>query len=144
LLAAAGRTSLNKFEEEMTELTLKNSKMVGFLATSRSDIAKRFYDEILDLTLIEETPYALVFESVNAVIRIQKTEDVFPPPYTTIGWEVENIEFTVRALSDSGVQFERYEGMNQDDLGVWNIPNGSKVAWFKDPDGNLLSLTQVV
>lgn len=128
----------------MTELKLKNSKMVGFLATSRPDISKRFYNEILELTLIEETPYALVFESANAVIRIQKTEEVYPPPYTTIGWEVENIEFTVRALSESGVQFERYEGMEQDDRGVWDVPNGSKVAWFKDPDGNLLSLTQVV
>jgi catechol 2,3-dioxygenase-like lactoylglutathione lyase family enzyme len=124
-------------------MKLKDSKMVGFLATSSPDISKLFYDEILDLTLIEETPFALVFESVNAVIRIQKTEEVFPPPYTTIGWEVENIEFTARALSESGVQFERYEGMNQDYLGVWDVPNGSKVAWFKDPDGNLLSITEV-
>ena len=121
---------------------LENSMMVGFIATSMPELSKRFYKELLGLVLIEETPYAIVLESKNAIIRIQKTEQVFPPPYTSLGWEVENITGIVRSLSDSGVQFEMYEGLKQDQLGVWDVPGGSKVAWFKDPDGNLLSLTQ--
>ena len=121
---------------------LKNSKMVGFVATSRPEISKQFYEEILGLTLIEDTPFSIVFESGNATIRIQKTRQVRSPPNTSLGWEVANIELIVRALSDSGVRLEKFEGMEQDDLGVWSVPGGSRVAWFKDPDGNLLSLTQ--
>lgn len=123
---------------------LKNSKLIGFVATSKPEISRQFYDELLGLTLLEESPFAIVFESKNTVIRIQKTDHVCPPPYTALGWEVENIMETVRTLSDKGVQFEKFGGMEQDDLGIWNIPGGAKVAWFKDPDGNLLSLTQSV
>ena len=121
---------------------LNDSKVVGFVATSKPEISKHFYQETLGLTLIEESPYAIVFESSNTVIRIQKTEQVCPPPYTSLGWEVENLTETVRILSDSGVLFVKYDGLDQDKLGIWNISGGAKVAWFKDPDGNLLSLTQ--
>jgi len=121
---------------------LKNSRIVGFVATSMPEISKQFYSELLGLVLVEETPFAIVLESKNAVIRVQKTDHVCPPPYTSLGWEVEDITATVYSLSDSGLEFEQFEGLEQDDLGVWNVPGGSKVAWFKDPDGNLLSLTQ--
>ena len=122
---------------------LENSRIIAFIATAVPDASKRFYNEILGLTLAEETPFAIVFETNNTVIRIQKTERVYPPPYTSLGWEVDSIAETVQTLSAMGVQFERYEGLEQDGLGVWNVPDGAKVAWFKDPDSNLLSLTQV-
>ncbi|MBX2884588.1 MAG: VOC family protein [Granulosicoccus sp.] len=121
---------------------LKHSKLVGFVATSKPESSRRFYGELLGLSLIEESPYAIVFESHDTIIRVQKTEQVFPPPYTSLGWEVENINEIVRSLSDAGVQFEQFQGLEQDAAGVWSVPNGSKVAWLKDPDGNLLSLTQ--
>lgn len=121
---------------------LKDAKLVGFVATSMPEVSKKFYEECLGLNLVEETSFAIVFESNNTFIRIQKTGKAHPPPYTSLGWEVEDIGVTARALSDSGVQFEQFDGLEQDDLGVWNVPAGSKVAWFKDPDGNMLSLTE--
>ncbi len=116
--------------------------MIGFVATASPEQAKQFYGERLGLALVEETPFAIVFESGNTVIRVQITKQVQPPPYTSLGWEVGNIAETASALSDTGMQFEQFEGLKQDTLGVWNSPDGSKVAWFRDPDGNLLSLTQ--
>lgn len=122
---------------------LKHSKLICFVATARPVVSKQFYGEILGLTLLEETPFAIVFEAKNTIVRIQKTDQVHAPPYTTLGWEVDNISETVRALSGSGVLFQQFDGLDQDEIGVWNIPDGAKVAWFKDPDGNLLSLTQI-
>lgn len=116
--------------------------MVGFLATCRPDDSRQFYKDSLGLTLVEETPFALVFSAFNALIRVQKTDQVMPLPYTCLGWEVEVIEDTVQVLSDAGIVLERFNGLQQDDLGIWTVPDGSRVAWFKDPDGNLLSLTQ--
>lgn len=107
------------------------------------EVSKQFYTQILGLALLEETPFAIVCEAENTIIRIQKTEKVYPPPYTTFGWEVKHLAETVRTLSESGVQFENYEGLEQDDVGIWTTPGGASVAWFKDPDGNLLSLTQL-
>ncbi len=112
------------------------------MATSQSEVSKQFYETQLGLDLIEETDFALVFAANSVTVRIQKVERVFAPPYTTLGWEVENIESIVRTLVDAGVPFEHYEGMGQDNLGVWSSPGGAKVAWLKDPDGNLLSLTE--
>ena len=104
--------------------------------------SRHFYNNILGLTLIDETQYAIILQSKNTTIRIQKTEQVVASPYTSLGWEVESIIETVVALGDAGVRFELFDGLAQDDLGIWNVPGGSKVAWFRDPDGNLLSLTQ--
>ncbi len=121
---------------------LKEATLTGFVATSNAEQSRHFYGETLGLNLIEETPYAMVFKFSNTVIRVQKVQQVCAPPYTTLGWEVNNIAVSVSKLSDSGVLFERYEGLQQDDHGIWSIPGGASVAWFKDPDGNLLSLTQ--
>lgn len=121
---------------------LSNSRVVGFVATAMPEASKRFYAEVLGLTLVEDTPFAIVLASKNATIRVQKAGQVQPPPYTSLGWEVDDLVATARALAGSGVQFERFEGLEQDDSGIWNVPGGAKVAWFKDPDGNLLSLTQ--
>lgn len=121
-----------------------NSRLVGFLATSMPARSRIFYTDTLGFDLLEETPFAIVVTSGNSVVRIQKTEQVFPPPYTSLGWEVEDIVAMVDSLTAGGVQFERFDGLEQNASGIWTIPGGAKVAWFKDPDGNLLSLTQVV
>ena len=121
---------------------LRNSTVVGFVATSMPELSKHFYNKVLGLTLLEESPFAIVFQANNTVIRVQKTEQAHPPPYTTLGWTVKNIAETVHALSAAGVQFEQYDGLEQDNTGLWNTPDGAAIAWFKDPDGNLLSLTQ--
>lgn len=121
---------------------LQKSKVVGFGATSNPDTARKFYGDVLGLKLVEETPFAIVFDSINALVRIQIVEKVHAVPYTLIGWEVEDISAAANKLVALGVKFERYHGIEQDEAGIWGAPDGTKVAWFKDPDGNLLSLSQ--
>ncbi len=121
---------------------IDKSKLVGFTATADSAKAIAFYRDKLGLHLVEETPFAIVFDSNGTTLRIQKTEKVVPAPYTLIGWDVENIDETVSELTIKGIEFEKYDQIKQDEVGIWTVPDGSRVAWFKDPDGNLLSLSQ--
>jgi catechol 2,3-dioxygenase-like lactoylglutathione lyase family enzyme len=121
---------------------IKESKLVGFTATTDSAEAIAFYRDKLGLHLLEETSFAIVFDSNGTTLRIQKAERVVPAPYTLIGWEVENISQAVAELTARGVEFETYDLIQQDEAGIWNVPDGTKVAWFKDPDGNVLSLSQ--
>ena len=122
---------------------LEKSDIVCFAASSKPDEARAFYGEVLGLESVEETPFAMVFRSNGVVLRVQKVERVHAAPYTLIGWEVVDIDATVARLSDRGVVFERFEWIEQDEAGIWTVPDGTKVAWFKDPDSNLLSLSQV-
>jgi catechol 2,3-dioxygenase-like lactoylglutathione lyase family enzyme len=117
-------------------------KLVAFLAATDAPRAKTFYRDILGLKLLAEDGFALVFEACGAPLRIALVERVVNAPYTVIGWEVPDIATTARGLSAAGVSLERFPGMQQDAFGVWSSPGGAQVAWFKDPDGNLLSLTQ--
>lgn len=121
---------------------LASSDLMAFASTTDAARSTRFYRDVLGLELVEEQPYAVVFRSNGTILRIQKVQEVTPAAYTTLGWIVPDIAVTVAALGDKGVTFERYDGMQQDALGVWASPGGGKVAWFKDPDGNLLSLSQ--
>ncbi|MEP6823315.1 MAG: VOC family protein [Ramlibacter sp.] len=121
---------------------LNTSKLVGFVGTSRPAEAMRFYEQSLGLKLLEESPFALVFLSGDTTVRIQKVQSVAAPPYTSLGWEVTDIAAAVRSLVSKGVVFQHYEGLPQDEAGIWRTPDGSRVAWFRDPDGNTLSLTE--
>ena len=121
---------------------LNKSKVISFVATINGANARKFYESTLELTLISDDPFALVFDANGTMLRVQKVQDLQPAQHTVLGWEVENIRAQVEQLTKRGVRFERFEGLEQDDLGVWASPSGGKVAWFKDPDGNLLSLTQ--
>jgi catechol 2,3-dioxygenase-like lactoylglutathione lyase family enzyme len=121
---------------------LRTSKLVGFVATARPTEAKRFYEATLGLLLVEDGPYALVFDANGTTVRVQKVQSLAPVAHTVLGWEVKNIAATVQHLSSHGVKFERYDGLPQDEAGVWRTPDGSGVAWFHDPDGNTLSLTE--
>jgi catechol 2,3-dioxygenase-like lactoylglutathione lyase family enzyme len=114
-----------------------------FVATADAAKARAFYETTLGLTFVEDSPFALVFDLNGTMLRVQKVEALTPPPYTALGWQVSDIAAQVGDLSSRGVIFERYDWMPQDELGIWTTPEGSKVAWFKDPDGNLLSLTQL-
>lgn len=115
-------------------------KLVGFVATADAARARAFYETTLGLRLMSDEPYALVFDANGTAVRIQKVGTVAVVPYTTLGWAVDDVRATVRGLTDRGVVFERYDGMRQDELGLWQT-DGAFVAWFKDPDGNLLSLS---
>jgi catechol 2,3-dioxygenase-like lactoylglutathione lyase family enzyme len=122
----------------MTDL----DKPVLFLATANAQRSRAFYEGLLGLAFVADEPPALVFQVGHSMLRIQKVDRVHSAPYTVLGWAVSDIRRTVHRLHTAGVVFQRYEGMNQDDDGVWHAPSGAFVAWFQDPDGQILSLTQ--
>jgi catechol 2,3-dioxygenase-like lactoylglutathione lyase family enzyme len=116
--------------------------IVAFVATSDASRAKAFYKGVLGLPLISEDEFAVVFDAHGTMLRVAIVGDVVLAPYTVLGWDVDDIAATVRGLTTAGVQFERYPWMKQDKIGIWSAPSGAKVAWFKDPDGNVLSVSQ--
>ena len=121
----------------------KLNKMVAFVATRKAEEAKAFYSDKLGLKFVSDDGFALVFDIDGTMLRIARVKDFTPFPFTVLGWEVEAIEKTVTELSQKGVPFERFPGLSQDQQGIWAAPGGAaKVAWFKDPDGNVLSLSQ--
>jgi len=121
---------------------LSNCELIGIVPATDAARAKEFYESVLGLKFIEDDGFALVFQARHALIRIVKMPDFKPAPYTLLGWEVADIGDEVRELAAAGVAFERYAWFEQDERGIWTAPNGSKVAWFKDPDGNVLSVSQ--
>jgi len=117
--------------------------VIAFIATSDPDRAKKFYRDTLGLGLVsEELPFALVFDVHDVMLRVTIVKKVKPAGYTVLGWQVPKIKPAAKALTKAGVVFERFPGMDQDDLGIWSSPSGAKVAWFKDPDGNTLSISE--
>jgi len=125
------------------QFRLADQSMIGFVATSNPDRAMKFYRDTLSLPLVsEEQPFALVFDAHGTMLRVTIVKKVAVAGYTVLGWHVPNIVTAAKALQQAGVLFERYPGMEQDDLGIWSSPGGAKVAWFKDPDGNTLSISQ--
>ncbi|MEZ0069893.1 catechol 2,3-dioxygenase-like lactoylglutathione lyase family enzyme [Streptacidiphilus sp. MAP12-20] len=120
-----------------------SAALVAFVAVTDLDRAQRFYGEVIGLTLHDERPYALVAAAGGATLRITAVEAVAAAPYTVLGWTVPDLNAAVDDLASRGVGFHRYEGMGQDERGVWTAPSGARVAWFNDPDGNTLSMTQL-
>jgi catechol 2,3-dioxygenase-like lactoylglutathione lyase family enzyme len=117
--------------------------IVGFVSIVDVPRAKAFYRDTLGLTLLsEEPPFALVFDAHGIMLRLGMAKSLPPAHGTVLGWSVPDIVIAVKELIDAGVQFERYPQMPQDELGIWAAPGGAKVAWFKDPDGNILSLSE--
>jgi catechol 2,3-dioxygenase-like lactoylglutathione lyase family enzyme len=121
---------------------LTANPIIAFIATAKPDEATMFYRDRLGLRLAADTEFALEFEIEETMLRVQKVEAVAPASHTVLGWKVGNIAEEVEALTKRGINFERYEGMAQDESGIWQSPSGARVAWFRDPDGNILSLTQ--
>jgi catechol 2,3-dioxygenase-like lactoylglutathione lyase family enzyme len=121
---------------------LTTNNPIAFVPTRDASAARTFYAETLGLRLVADEPFALVFDVNGRMLRIARTESLTPAAHTVLGWEVENIEAKVKALATRGVVFQRFEDMPQDENGIWTSPSGARVAWFKDPDGNNLSLTQ--
>ena len=116
--------------------------MSNFICVSDRARAQAFYSETLGLTLKEDTPFALVYEHAGRLLRISEGPGFKPQAFTVCGWVVEDIKAVAAALTAKGVVFNRYEGMAQDELGLWQPPGSETtyVAWFTDPDGNVLSL----
>jgi catechol 2,3-dioxygenase-like lactoylglutathione lyase family enzyme len=120
---------------------LNASPLMAFVATARPEAALAFYGTVLGLPLLEDTPFALVFDAHGTRLRVQKVQQVVVAPYTVLGWRVPDIRAAVQALAAKGVEFRRYPGIDQDELGIWMAPGNTQVAWFRDPDGHTLSLS---
>jgi catechol 2,3-dioxygenase-like lactoylglutathione lyase family enzyme len=125
------------------EAVLSGASLIAFVATADAARSKAFYEQILGLRLVADEDHALVFDANGTMLRIQKVPELIPLPHTTLGWRVRDIVRTVTLLRAKQVEPERYPYMQQDALGIWTAPSGAKVVWFKDPDGNLLSLTEL-
>jgi catechol 2,3-dioxygenase-like lactoylglutathione lyase family enzyme len=121
---------------------LSSEKLVAFVSTTNADHARAFYRDKLGLKLVSEDGFALVFESGGAPLRVALAKEVKPAPYTVLGWDVKDLPATVLDLKKAGITCETFGFFKQDDLGIWTAPNGDKVAWFKDPDGNVLGVAQ--
>lgn len=123
---------------------LTANEILAFVASANAEDATMFYRDRLGLRLIAETEFALEFELGQQAtpLRVQKVKAVTPAPYTVLGWNVPDIASAIESLAARGVGFTRYEGLEQDAVGIWTAPGGARVAWFQDPDGNTLSLSQ--
>lgn len=123
---------------------LTRSKLMAFVATRDGARARAFYEGTLGLRVISDDDFALALDAGGTMLRVQKIGEFAPQPFTALGWEVADIAATIDALRARGIVFERFPGLAQDERGVWVAPgSGARIAWFKDPDGNTLSLTQM-
>ena len=124
---------------------LGSADLVAFVPTRDSAEARRFYGDVLGLELVSEDAFALVFSANGVPLRVvdvSRVDGFAPAPFTILGWNVPSVEDAARELAAKGVRFERFPGMQQNPIGVWESPSGARVAWFKDPDGNILSISQ--
>jgi catechol 2,3-dioxygenase-like lactoylglutathione lyase family enzyme len=123
---------------------LADTDIVAFIPTRNFETARAFYEGTLGLRFVKEDGFALVLDAHGIMLRVVKAPPFTPFPFTILGWQVTNIEQMAATLQQRGVAFERYGFFDQDALGIWTAPSGDKVAWFRDPDGNTLSLSQHV
>lgn len=128
-----------------TETILGGSKLVAFVPTTDPVQARAFYEGVLGLRLVaDDAPFALVFDANGTMLRVTTVNEHTAAPFTVLGWEVGSIQSTVGRLAAAGVAFLRYPGLNDSDPhAVWTAPSGARIAWFHDPDGNVLSVTQL-
>ncbi|MGA7220610.1 MAG: VOC family protein [Candidatus Sulfotelmatobacter sp.] len=117
--------------------------IVAFIPTTDPEKARAFYEGVLGLRFVKDDGFALVLDANGIMVRVAKAQFT-PAPFTILGWQVTDIENVAAALQQKGVQFERFGFFEQDPLGIWTAPTGDKVAWFKDPDENILSISQHV
>lgn len=119
------------------------TKIVAFVPTRDFAGARSFYEGVVGLRFVSEDGFALVLDANGVMLRVAKVPKFEPQPFTILGWEVPDIEKAVTGLRERGVSFEKYGCRGQDERGIWTAPNGNKVAWFKDPDGNVLSVSEL-
>jgi catechol 2,3-dioxygenase-like lactoylglutathione lyase family enzyme len=123
-------------------MTLGSHDIIAFTHTCDRERAKSFYRDTLGLNLISEDPFAMAFDAHGIMLRVASVKALTAAPYAVLGWKVPDIAAAVTELQRAGVAFEHYEGFGQDKLGIWTAPSSAKIAWFKDPDGTTLSLTE--
>jgi catechol 2,3-dioxygenase-like lactoylglutathione lyase family enzyme len=123
---------------------LATADLIAFVPTRNPAAARAFYEH-LGLEFVSADPFAVVFNAHGVMLRVvdvSSIKDFEPAPFTILGWHVTSIESSVHDFVAKGIKFERFPGMQQNDLGIWRSLSGAQIAWFKDPDGNVLSLTE--
>jgi len=120
---------------------LAGAPFIGLIPVRDTSEARGFYEGVLGLRVVEDTPFALVLDASGTMLRLTPMPELAAQPFTIAGWRVPDITATAQSLAERGVRFTRYDGMEQDELGMWTTPGGDMIACFKDPDGNTLSLT---
>lgn len=123
---------------------LGSTNIIAFVPTKDAVKARAFYEGVLGLRFVKDDGFAMVLDANGIMVRVAKGAESKPAPFTILGWQVKGIEKVVSDLQGRGVQFERFGFFEQDKLGIWTAPGGDKVAWFKDPDGNMLSVSEHV
>ena len=121
---------------------LADKNLIALVPTMDASRAKAFYADKLGLRFVSEDPFAVVFDANGIMLRLTKVKEFTPQPFSILSWEVPDIEVAVRQLTTAGVTIERYGSFEQDELGIWTAPEGTKVAWFLDPDRNNLGIVQ--
>jgi catechol 2,3-dioxygenase-like lactoylglutathione lyase family enzyme len=121
---------------------LAASRIIAFAATADSERSRAFYERVLGIRFISEDEFAVVYDVQGVELRIQKVSAFAPQPHTQLGWSVSSIVEVVQTLEERGAVFERYSFLEQDSHGIWTAPSGARIAWLKDPDGNVLSVTE--
>src|SRR5258705_1260057 len=121
---------------------LTHSPLIASTPTKDAPRARRFYEKILGLRFLSDDSFAIVMDANGTMVRVVRVEAFTPFPFTILGWQVNDIHKIVTELTGKGLEFTRYPNLKQSPDGVWTAPGGAKVAWFTDPDGNTLSLSQ--
>ncbi|HVS96387.1 MAG TPA: VOC family protein [Puia sp.] len=117
--------------------------LMAFVSTAEPATGRAFYEEKLGLTVTSVDDYGVMYDAGGTTLRMSFVRELHPAPYSILSWMVRDIHSVMKGLKAKGVVFEMYEGLGQDEAGVWTAPGGTKVAWFKDPGGNLLSLSEI-
>jgi catechol 2,3-dioxygenase-like lactoylglutathione lyase family enzyme len=123
---------------------LGSTNIVAFVPTKDSEKARAFYEGVLGLRFVKDDGFAMVLDANGIMIRVAKVPQFTPAQFTILGWQVKDIAKVVQGLQKNGVRCEIFGFFKQDELGIWTAPTGDKVAWFKDPDGNILSVSEHV
>src|SRR5205814_726821 len=141
-VACATPTGVTSMSTTPNPSPLQSAVMCGFAATTNGAASREFYERKLGFRVVSDDAMALVLDACGQPIRIQKLRQHTPQTFTILGWNVRDMAATVQALEAAGVECMRLEGFQQDPHGVMDFPDGTRVAWFKDPDGNILSVAQ--
>jgi predicted enzyme related to lactoylglutathione lyase len=123
---------------------LGSKKIIAFVPATDFKKARKFYQDVLGLRFVSEDDFAMVMDAHGTMLRIAKVPKFSPAQFTILGWEVSDIKKIVSRLAAKGIKFENYGMPDQDSNGIWLSPSGAMVAWFKDPEGNVLSISQHV
>jgi predicted enzyme related to lactoylglutathione lyase len=121
---------------------IAQNPLIAFIPTKDAARARLFYEEQLGLRFVSDDSFAVVMDANGIMVRVVRVGEYTPASFTILGWQVEDIHRTVAEMTGKGSQFKRYSFLEQGEDGVWTAPGGAKVAWFSDPDGNILSLSQ--